>query len=113
MDRIHNNKTVVLLKCLPSNVREKKNYFIFLISSTEVFLSPASKPLLFQVILDRRADPNRKNKFGMTPMQHAAVAGSAEVISCLIKAGGKANMYDDQRRMPLHWTAGSSTVGES
>ena len=46
----------------------------------------------------------------MTPLQHAAVAGSAEVISALLAAGGKANLFDDQRRMPLHWTAGHGFV---
>ena len=61
-----------------------------------------------KVLLDHKADPNRKNKFGMTPMQHAAVAGSADVISCLIAAGAKANLADDQRRLPLHWAAGKN-----
>ena len=66
---------------------------------------------LFQILLERRADPNRKNKFGMTPLQHAAVAGSADVILALLKGGAKANIPDDQKRTPLHWTAGIYVQG--
>lgn len=50
------------------------------------------------------ADPNATNKFDMTPLHHAAVEGSAEVIEVLIQAGAKANLVDNSKRLPLHWT---------
>lgn len=56
------------------------------------------------LIQDCGADPNVKNKFDMTPLHHAAVEGSAEVIEVLIKAGAKANMADNSKRLPLHWS---------
>ena len=45
------------------------------------------------------------NKFGMTPLHHAAVHGSSEVIVCLLKGGCPVNQPDNAGRLPLHWTA--------
>jgi len=50
------------------------------------------------------ANPNATNKFDMTPLHHAAVEGSSEVIETLINAGADANSADNSKRLPLHWT---------
>jgi len=56
------------------------------------------------LIEDLNADPNGKNKFDMTPLHHAAVEGSAEVIEQLLKSGADSNLADNAQRLPLHWT---------
>ena len=56
------------------------------------------------LIEDLNADPNGKNKFDMTPLHHAAVEGSAEVIEHLLKSGADSNLADNAQRLPLHWT---------
>ena len=38
------------------------------------------KANVVKTLISLRADPNGKNKFDMTPLHHAAVEGSAEVI---------------------------------
>ena len=40
----------------------------------------------------------------MTPLHHAAVEGSSEVIEVLLNAGADANFADNAKRLPLHWT---------
>ena len=45
------------------------------------------------------------NKFGMTPLHHAAVHGSSDVIKCLLQGGCPVNQADNAGRLPLHWTA--------
>jgi ankyrin repeat protein len=47
--------------------------------------------LNFQVLVDLNADPNRCNKFGMTPLHHASVGGDAGVVRQLIDAGARPN----------------------
>ncbi len=66
--------------------------------------------IIFQALLDRNADPNRENKFGMTPLHHASVAGAARVSRALIRAGARADRADDAGRHPLHWAAGHGFV---
>jgi ankyrin repeat protein len=39
----------------------------------------------------------------MTPLHHAAVEGSPEIIKILIKSGADANTADSSKRLPLHW----------
>lgn len=56
-------------------------------------------------LLERGANPNLSNKFGMTPLHHGAVEGSADVLSVLIKGGGDPNTPDKSGRLPLHWAA--------
>merc|ERR1711971_44209 len=57
------------------------------------------------VLLDRGAQPNMTNKFGMTPLHHGAVEGCSQVLSALIKGGGDPNTPDQSGRLPLHWVA--------
>lgn len=37
-----------------------------------------------EVLLDKGADPRRKNKFGMTPLHHGAVGGDLKCVKALI-----------------------------
>ena len=53
-------------------------------------------PPFFQVLVDLNADPNRANKFGMTPLHHASVAGDADILRQLMDAGARPNAADDQ-----------------
>ena len=62
------------------------------------------------MLLDRHADPNRKNKFGMSPLHHAAVAGDADIARQLVQSGGRADSADDAGRTALHWAAGHGFV---
>ena len=55
-------------------------------------------------MISLRADANGKNKFDMTPLHHAAVEGSAEVIEILLSHGADANSPDNAQRLPLHWS---------
>jgi len=59
------------------------------------------------------ANPNAKNKFDMTPLHHAAVEGSSEVIETLINAGADANSADNSKRLPLHWTCANGFLEAS
>jgi len=59
------------------------------------------------------ANPNAKNKFDMTPLHHAAVEGSSEVIETLINAGADANFADSSKRLPLHWTCANGFLEAS
>jgi len=61
-------------------------------------------------LLERKADPNLANKFGMTPLHHGAVHGGADVLSVLIKGGGDPNTPDKSGRLPLHWAATKAHV---
>ena len=49
-----------------------------------------------QVLIDLNADPNRANKFGMTPLHHASVGGDAAIVQQLIDAGARPNAADEQ-----------------
>ena len=51
------------------------------------------------------ANSSATNKFGMTPLHHAAVNGSADVIKCLLEGGCAVNQADNAGRLPLHWAA--------
>ena len=69
------------------------------------------KTNIVQTLLEElNADPNGKNKFDMTPLHHASVEGSAEVIDVLIKNGADANMSDNAQRLPLHWTCANGFI---
>ncbi len=46
----------------------------------------------------------------MTPLHHAAVLGSAEIIETLIDYGANAKIADDNKRLPLHWACASAHV---
>merc|ERR1712156_1060859 len=59
------------------------------------------------------ANPNATNKFDMTPLHHAAVEGSSEVIETLINAGADANSADNSKRLPLHWTCANGFLEAS
>ena len=50
------------------------------------------------------------NKFGMTPLHHAAVHGAGDVLQALLEAGADPNKPDAQGRLPLHWTAAKGHV---
>lgn len=57
-----------------------------------------------QVLLnDLKADPNVTNKFGMTPLHHAAVAGDEKIVQFLIHSGANGKIADHCGRLPLHW----------
>ena len=48
------------------------------------------------MLIDLNADPNRANKFGMTPLHHASVAGDAAIVRQLLDAGAAPNAADQQ-----------------
>ena len=49
-----------------------------------------------QVLIDLNADPNRANKFGMTPLHHASVGGDAAIVQQLMDVGARPNAADEQ-----------------
>ena len=53
------------------------------------------------------------NKFGMTPLHHAAVHGASDVLLALLESGADPNKPDAQGRLPLHWTAAKGHVAGS
>ena len=62
-------------------------------------------------MLDLNADANRTNKFGMTPLHHASVAGASDIVSALIEVGGaRPSATDDAGRAPIHWACGNGFV---
>lgn len=61
-------------------------------------------------MLDRNADPNRANKFGMSPLHHASVGGEHKIVAAILKCGGDANKAERSGRVPLHWAAGHGYV---
>ena len=80
---------------------EVDTYFAFRYGKTNIVRT---------LIEELNADPNGKNKFDMTPLHHASVEGSAEVIDVLIKNGADANMSDNAQRLPLHWTCANGFI---
>lgn len=40
-------------------------------------------------LIEMGADTNARNKFGMVPLHHAAVAGDPDIVKCLIQSGGQ------------------------
>ena len=64
-----------------------------------------------QVLLDRNADANRLNRFGMSPLHHASVAANADIVRALIEVGGaRAGGADDAGRAPLHFACAGAAV---
>ena len=55
--------------------------------------------------MNKGANVQLSNKFGMTALHHGTVHGGAEVIGSLLKAGADPNYADDAGRLPLHWAA--------
>lgn len=61
-------------------------------------------------LLDRKADPNERNKFGYTPLGVAAAEGHAAVVTQLIAAGGDPKVTDEFGETPLHAAARSGDL---
>ena len=54
-----------------------------------------------KVLLDRGADPNKADKFGMLPLHEAATKGHGDVAELLIARGSNVNTEDKFGRTPL------------
>jgi ankyrin repeat protein len=62
-----------------------------------------AKPLttLVRLLLQSRADPNRRNKAGETALTLAAALGHADVVAELLKAGANFRLGNEQGATPL------------
>ena len=57
------------------------------------------------LLLDRGADPNKADIFGLTPLHEAAKRGHKNVVRILLERGGDPNRVDMWGRTPLHRAA--------
>ncbi|WP_233994195.1 ankyrin repeat domain-containing protein [Porphyrobacter sp. AAP60] len=60
-----------------------------------------SDALWVRFLLQRGADPNIRNKRGMTPLQLATAMGFTEGVEALIKGGASVNVSDQTGETPL------------
>ncbi len=60
-----------------------------------------SDALWIRFLLQRGADPNIRNKKGVTPIQLATALGSTEGVEALIKGGANINVADQTGETPL------------
>lgn len=60
-----------------------------------------SDALWIRFLLQRGADPNIRNKKGITPLQLATAMGFAEGVEALIKGGASVNVSDQTGETPL------------
>ena len=56
-----------------------------------------------QLFLDRRAEPNIANEYGITPLHSAVSKGQTDVVQLLLDRGAEPNMADHIGRTPLSW----------
>ena len=56
------------------------------------------------VLAERGADIHARNRFGQTPLHHAARANAPEAVAALIKHGADIDARDRNARTPLHYT---------
>jgi len=55
-----------------------------------------------QTALENGANPNAKNKDGLTPLYRAARGGRVEIVKLLLERGADPNAKDNDGRTPLH-----------
>jgi len=56
-----------------------------------------------KTLLEKGANPNKTNKWGMTPLSVACHKKNLEVVELLLKHGAKLNIVDKQGKTPLMW----------
>ena len=59
-------------------------------------------------ILRNGADPNWKDENGITPIHLACIFNSENVFDLLIDAGATVDVFDNEKRTPLHFAAQKS-----
>eukprot|EP00944_MAST-04C_sp_MAST-4C-sp1_P012559 g12559.t1 len=60
---------------------------------------------IVKLLLEQGADPNKKNKYGITPLHQAAREGHTEVCKLLLEKGADPNKAKNNGSTPLHWAA--------
>ena len=63
-----------------------------------------------KTLLKFKADPNLKDKMGMTPLHIACRKTSNEILLKLVSEGGDPNICDNEGLLPLHWAASCGQV---
>ena len=66
-----------------------------------------------RVLCDKRADVNKRDRRGRTPLCLAVELGSHENTDCLLKYGADPRVPDKNGRTPLHSLAIASTASEN
>ena len=56
-------------------------------------------------LLDNGANPNTKDRDGMSPLHHAAQQGHVRMATLLLEHGANPSMFSDNRTTPLHLAA--------
>ena len=64
------------------------------------------------LLIANGADVNAKNKFGWTPLHHAAEYDHKELAELLIAKGADVNALDDFYGKPLDWTTMSPSSND-
>ena len=59
-------------------------------------------PESVKLLLNKNADPNTRNAYGMTPLFIACAKGSYKMAKLLIDAGARVNIRDWEDGTPLH-----------
>jgi serine/threonine protein kinase len=58
-----------------------------------------------RIALKKGANPNAKDKYGLTPLHWAASLGHVEIVKLLLERGANPNTKDNKGRTPLHEAA--------
>jgi ankyrin repeat protein len=56
-------------------------------------------------MLAKGADPNRRGKYGSTPLEQAAANGHTDIALLLLNAGADPSNRSDDHSTPLYWSA--------
>ena len=58
---------------------------------------------VIRLLLQNRANANKRNRFGSTPVHFAAMMNSTEAIAVLVEYGASINIKDNYGYKPIDW----------
>ena len=97
----NNGNTTEVKKLLSSGMLDVNREHGFILDTP--LLKAAGNRVMIQLLLDRGANPNKSQKYGVTPLHKAAHHGHKAVIKLLLDKGADPNGSDQDGWTALHW----------